>query len=181
MFEKTRLIVAQKLLRKKTAKLKRQKMLFDFASAKYVGIICASEDETSINILKSFLHFLQQKKIKYLVLGYFNGKHVPENFLYWKEMEFITQNELNFFFIPKGSIVNKFIAEPFDMMINCSMTNYFPVEYIAQTSIAKCKVGLPDGDGDYDLMIDIKQKNIRYFLENIQLYLSHLRTRTDFV
>ena len=165
------------LLRKKSAKLKRQKMLFDFASAKYVGILCATEDEENTRILKDFLNFLSQRGINYLVLGYFDGKKIPDNFLYWKGMEFITQNNLNFFFIPKNPTVDKFITEPFDLLINCSVRGYFPVEYMAQMSIAKCKVGtLHENQTDYDLMFDIqKQKNVGYFLENLKLYLSDLR------
>ncbi|MDR2036663.1 MAG: hypothetical protein LBQ60_01925 [Bacteroidales bacterium] len=152
-------------------------MLFDFASAKYVGIVCASADETSIKYLKEFMHFLAQKGIKYFVLGYFDGKKIPDNFLFWKEMEFITQNDLNLLMIPKGETVDKFIREPFDMLINCSINSYFPVEYISRLSVAKCKVGvLRDEDQEYDLMIDIKKHNtIDYFLENVKLYLSDLR------
>ncbi len=152
-------------------------MLFDLATAKYVGVVCATEDEASTSLLKDFLHLLTQKGIKYLVLGYFDGKKIPDNFLYWKGMEFITQNDLNFFFIPKSPAVDKFINEPFDLLINCSIKEYFPVEYVAQMSVAKCKVGTLHKDpSDYDLMFDIeKQKNVGYFLENLKLYLSDLR------
>jgi hypothetical protein len=177
ILEKIRLKIANRLLRKKISGLKRQKTLFDFASAKYAGIVCASENETSINVLKDFLGFLHQKGIRYFVLGYFAGKKIPEKFLFWQGMEFITQNDLNIFFIPKADVVDKFVAEPFDMLINCSIHPHFPVEYVAQTSVAKCKVGvLNDGNPNYDLMIDIgKQPSIKYFLDNVKLYLSNLR------
>ncbi len=177
VFEKLRLTIARHLLRKKSASLKRQKMLFDFASAQYVGIVCVTEDDVSVGHLKDFLHFLSQKGIKYLVLGYFDGKNIPDNFLYWKGMETVTQKDLNIFCIPKSPAVDKFIREPFDMLINCSVESYFPVEYIAQLSKAKCKVGvLHDEDSCYDLMVDInKNKTIGYFLENLKLYLSDLR------
>jgi hypothetical protein len=157
--------------------MKRQKMLFDFASAKYVGVICASSDESSIKILKDFLQFLRQHQIKYLVLGYFDGKKIPENFLFQKETDFITRSDLNLFFIPKGAVVTRFVAEPFDILINCSMNRYFPAEYITQISVAKCKVGASTGDiPDYDLLIDIsKKRDLGYFLDNVRLYLSNLR------
>lgn len=152
-------------------------MLFDFASAKYIGIVCSTEDEISTGHLKDFLQFLSQRGIKYLVLGYFDGKKIPDNFLYWKGMEFITHSDLNFFGIPNNPTVDKFVKEPFDMLINCSVENYFPIEYVTQLSHAKCKVGiLRDGDSYYDLMIDIrKKKTVEYFLENVKLYLSDLR------
>lgn len=177
IFESLRLKIANMLLRNKCAKLKRQKELFDFASATYVGVVCSTEDEISTGHLKDFLHYLSQRNIKYYVLGYFNGKNIPENFLYWKGMEFITHNDLNFFFIPNTPTVDKFIREPFDLLINCSIDNFFPIEYIAQLSLAKCKVGIWHDDNTcYDLMIDIsKKKTVEYFLENLKLYLSDLR------
>ena len=164
-------------LHKKTVNMKRQKMLFDFVSAKYVGVLCSPQDEITTNHLKDFLHFLTQKGIKYSVLGYFDEKSIPTNFLYWKEIDFITRQDLNFFFIPQNPIIDKFINEPFDILINFNLIDYFPVEYISQLSIAKCKVGIMrEGESCYDLMIDIKRKQtIEYFIQNLKIYLSNLR------
>ena len=169
--------MADMLLRRQTARMKRQKMLFDFASAKYIGILCSPQDEVSTGYLKDFMQYLSQKGIQYLVFGYFDGTQIPENFLYWKGMDFITRKDLNIFFMPKSPIVDKFIREPFDMLINCNIANYFPVEYISQLSVAKCKVGIMREDESYyDLMIDIqKNSTIEYFLKNLEIYLSNLR------
>ena len=165
------------LLRKKSARVKRQKMLHDFASAKYVGVLCSPQDELNTSHLKDFLYHLTQKGIQYSVFGYFDGNNIPENFLYWKGLDFITRKDLNFFFIPKNQIVDRFIHEPFDMLINCTVTQYFPVEYISQLSVAKCKVGIMrEGDSCYDLMIDIhKNRTIEYFLKNLEIYLANIR------
>ena len=152
-------------------------MLFDFASAKYVGVLCSPQDELSTVHLKEFLQYLSQKGIQYSVFGYFDGNQIPENFLYWKGMDFITRKDLTIFFVPKNPIVDKFICEPFDMLINCNIADYFPVEYMSQLSVAKCKVGIMrENESCYDLMIDIqKNRTIEYFLKNLKIYLSNLR------
>ena len=172
-----RLRIAQMLLRKKKSKVKRQKMLHDFASAKYVGVLCSPQNETDTGHLKNFLQYLSQKGIRYSVLGYFDGNQIPENFLYWKGMDFITRKDLNFFFIPDSPMVDKFIREPFDMLINCNVADYFAMEFIDCLSVAKCKVGIMRTiDPAYDLMIDItKNHTIEFFLENLEKYLSNLR------
>lgn len=177
IFENVRLKIANILLRQKSIKLKRQKILFDFASAKYVGILCSPQDEISTQYLRNFLHYLSQKGIRYSVFGYFNGKVIPDNFLYWKGIDFITRKDLNIFYIPKNPIVDKFTLEPFDMLINCSVIQHFPVEYIAKLSVAKCKVGIMhENESCYDLMIDIqKNPTIEYFLKNLEVYLSNIR------
>ena len=158
-------------------RIKRQKKLFDFATAKYIGVLCSPQDEVATGHIKNFLQYLSQKDIKYSVFGYFDGKNIPENFLFWKEMDFITHKDLNFFFMPKNQIVDKYIHEPFDMLINCSIVNYFPMEYMVQLSVAKCKVGMmQDGELCYDLMIDIqKNQTVEYFLKNLDIYLSNIR------
>ena len=165
------------LLRRESARIKRQKQLFDFTSAKYIGVLCSPQDEISTGHIKNFLQFLSQKGIRYSVFGYFDEKTIPENFLYWKGMDFITRQDLNFLLIPKNLVVGNFINEPFDMLINCTMTPYFPVEYIAQLSIAKCKVGIKhENESCYDVMIDIqKNHTIEYFLKNLEVYLSNLK------
>ena len=152
-------------------------MLFDFGSAKYIGVLCSSLDEASTTHLRDFLHYLSQRGIKYSVIGYFDGKNIPENFLYWKELDFITRKDLNFFFIPQSVMVDKFINEPFDMLINCNIAGYFPVEYMSHLSVAKCKVGINrEGESSCDLMIDIqKNQTIAYFLKNLEIYLTNLK------
>ena len=177
MFENIRLKIAHFLLRKGYAKVKRQKMLFDFSSAKHIGVLCSSLDEPSTVHLKNFLYHLSQRGIRYSVIGYFDGKTIPENFLYWKEMDFFTRKDLNFFFIPDIPMVGKFVRESFDMLINCNIAGYFPVEYISQLSVARCKVGIRrDDDLCCDLMIDIrKNQTIEFFLKNLEIYLTNLK------
>ena len=169
--------IARIYLRRRASKMKRQKVLYDFASAKHVGVLCMPQNETNTAKLKNFLHYLSRKGIKYTVFGYFDVNKIPENFLYLKDMDFITQQDLNFFFIPKSPAVTKFINEPFDMLINSCLSDYFPVEYIAQLSMAKCKVGIKrEGECGYDLMLDItKNQTIEFFLKNLEVYLSNLK------
>ena len=157
--------------------MSRQKALYDFASAKYIGVLCAPQDEIYTTHLKEFLHYLSRKGVKYSVLGYFDAEKIPENFLYLKDSDFITQTDLNLLFIPQTAIAQKFINEPFDMLINCNIANYFALEYISQLSIAKCKVGIMrEGDSGCDLMIDIsKERTIEFYLKNLEKYLSNLR------
>jgi hypothetical protein len=152
---------------------KRQKMLFDFSSAKTVGIICASVNERDY-ILNNFRHFLSQRGIQYQLLEYCNGKKIPENNSFLNELDFFTQKDLSFFFIPHSPAVNKFINRPFDMLINCSMKTYFPVHYVMGVSRARCKVGIGNEE-ENDLSMDIKKKEIGYYLENVKLYLTNLR------
>ena len=164
-------------LRRKAAKQQRQKVLHDFASAKHIGLLSVVQNEADTACLKEFLHYISRRDIKYTVFGYFMDNNIPENFLYLKNMDFLTQKNLNFLFIPKSPEVEKFIAEPFDILISCNISNSFPVKYISQLSKAKYKVGILNEDSaGYDLTIDIsKEKTIEYFLKNIVIYLSNLK------
>ena len=177
IFENLRYKIANVVLRRKQAKVNRQKALYDFASAKHLGLVSSIHNEADAACLKEFLHYLSRRAIKYTVFGYIVDSKIPENFLYLKDMDFITRENLNFLFIPNTPNVQKFIDNPFDILICCNVSNFFPVEYIAQLSLAKCKVGIKqDHEYGYDLTIDIsKERTIEYFLKNLVIYLSNLR------
>ena len=159
--------------------MKRRKMMYDFTTAKYIGILCAPQDNVSTTYLKGFLQYLSKKGIKYSVFGYFDQNKIPDNFLYLKDMDFITTKELNLFFIPKSPNAKKFVQEQFDMLINCCLADYFAVEYMAHLSMARFKVGITrDGEMGYDLTIDIKKnRTVEYFLKNLELYLTNLTSK----
>ena len=181
ILEEFRHKVARIYLRKRFAMVQRQRMMYDLSSAKYIGILCAPQDEACIVLLKEFLNTLSRKGIKYSVLGYFNKNKIPENFLYLTGMDFIIQKDLNLLLIPQNTSVDKFIQEPFDMLIDCSIPDYFPIEYIARLSLAKYKVGIfREGEPYYDLTVDItKNRTIEYFFKSLDMYLSNLTSKNS--
>ena len=61
--------------------------------------------------------------------------------------------------MPVSEVTDKFIKEPFDILIDLSLENYYPIQYNTALSPAKFKAGRYTQDDPYlDLMIDIEKE-----------------------
>jgi len=127
--------------------------------AKSVGILYNATNPVSFEIIKTFTKVLMQKKIEVSALGYVNSKKLIDHYLYRKGYDFFTRNELNWFYKPASITVQEFIKRPFDILINLSLENYYPIQYITALSSSSFKVGKLLGEPFYmDMMIDIEKE-----------------------
>ncbi|TSA49937.1 MAG: hypothetical protein D4R43_03060 [Sphingobacteriales bacterium] len=71
-------------------------------------------------------------------------------------------------------LVDEFIDRKFDILINVSIKENLPLEYIAALSQASYRVGLYDPNKLYcnDLMIDLKgNKTLQKYIDQVKHYL----------
>ncbi|MEE4196101.1 MAG: hypothetical protein V2I54_00525 [Bacteroidales bacterium] len=161
-------------LKKNLRKNRRQLRVHNFNTAQTVGILFNSPDEESFRIVKDFLSFLSNNNLKVIALGYVPEKKIPENLLLRKGINFFCKKDLTWYYKPKNESVNQFILQDFDLLIDLSLKEYFPLYYIGQLSNASFKIGRQPEKYQYqDLMIDIgKNHSIDYLIEQIKHYLT---------
>lgn len=161
-------------LRKKLRNFKRTRESHNFETAKTAGILFTPADQTSFEQIKHFLTYLGNFKLQIYVLGYIDAKTIPESFLFWKGINLFSRKELTWSMAPKTPLVNDFIEKQFDILLDLSLKDFYPVEYIARLSKAKFKVGrYTERHNGYDLMFDIKPDNtLEEYLEYIKTYLN---------
>jgi len=127
--------------------------------AKHIGIIYNATEYISFEIIKNLAKNLSGGSRKITVLGYVDSKKLIDNYLYRKGFDFFSKNELNWYFKPVSLVVDQFIKEPFDLLINLSLDEHFPIRYITTLSPATFKTGKFSADDDcLDLMIDIEKE-----------------------
>jgi hypothetical protein len=147
-----------------TAHLKNQTRLplvCNINDAKHIGIIYNATEYISFEIIKNLAKDLSHNSRKISVLGYVDSKKLIDNYLYRKGFDFFSKNELNWYFKPVSSVVDQFIKEPFDLLINLSLDEHFPIRYITTLSPATFKTGkFSDDDDCLDLMIDIEKERL---------------------
>jgi len=167
-------------LRRKLRHFERVRESHNFDTAKTAGILFTPTDQTSFEQIKHFLTYLNNFKLQIYVLGYIDNKIIPESFLFWKGINLFSRKELNWSMIPKTPVVTDFIDKPFDVLLDLSLDDFFPVEYIARLSKSKFKVGrFTEKHDSYDLMFDIKQEhNLDAYLEFIKVYLNLINKQT---
>jgi len=109
------------------------------------------------------------------VIGFFNLKQMPPMTYSKLEYDFFSQKELNWMGKPSGVVVQNFINEEYDLLIDLNVHDHFPLKYMCALSRARFKVGkysLADTDM-YDMMIDADNtKTVKYFLRQIDIYVT---------
>jgi hypothetical protein len=143
----------------------RTPVLCNLDEAQHIGILYNATEYITFEIIRNLAKELSHESKKITVLGYVDSKNLIDSYLYRKGFDFFSKNELNWYSRPVSPVVDQFIAEPFDILMNLSLKDYYPIHYITALSAARFKTGkYSPNDKDLDLMIDIEKEK-----ENIRL------------
>jgi hypothetical protein len=147
------------------------------SSAKSIGLLYYLADEAAYNTIEAFVQSLNEKQKKVRLICYTDLKFAPHYFIPKLTQDIITVKDLNWFRKPAKGFVREFIGEKFDLLLDLSMFDYFPLQYIAALSDASFKVGRFDEDHTsyYDLMIHTSGvTGLDEFISQIDHYLNML-------
>lgn len=159
ILDNTKILIGRKVLQNKLKNLIRDTKVCNINDAKTVGIIYNATNSVSFEIIRDFTRILMQKKIEVSVLGYVDSKKLIDHYLYRKGFDFFTKNNLNWYKRPKSDTVDDFMNKPYDILINLSLDEYYPIQYVLALSPSAFKVGKYFEEPNYmDLMIDIEKE-----------------------
>ena len=161
------------ILEKKVNDLSRNKQFINLADSATIGIVFHQPDNGNFKAIQEFMKMLAAEGKQIAALGYIEGKNVPDFYLLRKGFNFFCDSDLNWFHQPEAGFVDDFVKREFDILINLSIDNSFPVEYIYALSNAKFKVGIyANGISHSDLVIDVKDNHdVDYLIGQITHYL----------
>lgn len=152
-------------------KITRKSIRFD--RAKFIGILFDASDMSYRDEVVKYAEALKKKGKKVKLLGFINTKEAQENLTF----DFFNKKQLDFSLLPKSEIVNQFIKQPFDLLINLFFHENLPLEYISAASKARFRVGKHSTQThSFDLMIDMKEskKGLTYFTKQLELILQKM-------
>jgi len=121
----------------------------------------------------NFQRFLQKLELRFQkvqVIGFLDKKAAD------KQMDYpiFTKKEINWLWKPKGTQVNNFKNQQFDLLINLCQQNCLPLEYLAVTSKAHYKIGATtDYPNQYDLIL--KTDDFKSYLDQINFFLKKFK------
>jgi hypothetical protein len=161
------------ILKRKLQGFSRRKEYINLEDAGTVGIIFHQTDNKSFETVQRFLKSLASEGKQIVAIGYIQSRKIPDFYLLRRGFNFFCVKDLNWYCRPEPEFAKEFMHREFDILINLSMDNLFPVEYIYALSRARFKAGkFTNGSGYTDLAIDIKEsRDIEYLIENISHYL----------
>jgi hypothetical protein len=165
---------ANYVLKKKLAKLKRDKRLVNLHNARTIGIIYHVTSQTTFQIVKTLVKELTSRQRQVLAIGFVNRKSIPNYCIAANSGYHFNLRDLNWYGGPKNDYVHEFINKEFDILIDLSLDDLFIFKYISGLSRSHFKVGRHnDAHLDcFDLMIKAEPNiSLETLIEQITHYL----------
>ncbi|MBN1952713.1 MAG: hypothetical protein JW801_16040 [Bacteroidales bacterium] len=158
--ENTKRLLGERAIRQQQKMQKRKLASCNIQNAKTIGILFNATHAVAFDIVKDLVKDMEVYKANILALGFVDSKQLIDHYLYRKGFDFFTRNELNWYGKPTSENVQAFIKKPFDILLDLSLDNPFPVKYIVACSSAKFKAGRYQPEQEYlDFMIDMEKEN----------------------
>jgi len=155
-------------------KVSRHKQVYNLDTAKSVGIIFNATKQSSFDAAKELAEYISKKQADVFALGFVDSKEILNYYSDRSGFDFFSRKNLNWYGKPNNPVTEKFINRETDILIDLSLENFFPIQYIVGLSKARFKSGrFIEGDSYYDLMIDIRKNNeLSSFIKHLKHYLS---------
>lgn len=169
-------------LQKETVGRKRNSTFMNMSEAKTIGILFEASNAENFELVKRYVGYLREMRKKVKVIGYFSTKEIPQLTYSKLEYDFFDKKQLNWYVKPSGAVIDNFIEEEYDILIDLNIHEHLPLKFIAGLSKARFKVGkTQQGSAEiYDLSIDHSaDKTLKYFLRQVDTYLMMINKREE--
>lgn len=169
-------LIGNYLLKKELSRQHRRVVVSNLGTANKVGIIYYAADEGTYKAVKEFVRSLKEEGIRKIrAIGYVDKKAIPDHFPVKLEFDYFSKKNLNWYQKPSGVVVDNFLQEEFDILIDLSIDDCYPLKYILAKSKAKFKVGKQSEEKNaiFDMRIELKQvKSLRFLITQLNHYLN---------
>jgi hypothetical protein len=170
-------------LKRKMRSIKRRKTVHNFQTADSVGVLFSSDQLNQFDTINGFLDYLSNNNLKVFALAYVKSKSIPDELSAKRKINFFTHKDLNFYYKPKNTLIDSFIDKDFDILIDLSTKDYFPLTLVNNLSKSHFKVGLDNlSSREYDFMFSLGESHdLYYYIEQIKHYLSNINKEKTIV
>ncbi len=149
-------------------------------SASTVGFIFDAENREYYSAAKEFMNFVEQKgNIKVFGLAFVSKSDLIGYFPYRKGVDYFGLNKQNWYGKPLDEGIEEFIERPFDILIDISLSEIYPVKYIFALSKAKFKICNNCAKAKHaDFVLELDRINdLDLFIEQVKHYLETIEPK----
>lgn len=167
-------VTLSNLLLSRASRPEREIKTINIKDAKTLGIVYLADNEEMADLVRRYVKFLKEYKIRVKAIGYFDQKELPQDVNPKLEFDFITKKDLNLQLEPKCVEAENFVNEAFDILIDMNVEENNIMQYLTLHSRAKFKVGAQrlKYNDLFDLTIVLKEdEGCRQLMKNIDRYL----------
>ena len=147
-----------------------------------VGVLYHCDSEETHKKVKVFVDFLR-KEIgvrDVMAMAFVDEKEIPSYLIAKLNFVQICRKDLDWKMMPRGNEVANFITEPFDVLIDLSLEDVLPIQYMVAGSRAAFKVGRKEGLNEElnDMLIDMAgSKSLSQYINHVNKYLHMLNAK----
>lgn len=140
-----------------------------------IGILFDASNLENVDLINEYSAKFRELGKRIELLAYYKSTKNTEK----HEFPFFTSQEINWYYKPRGEKVKRFMSTKFDLLINASIEDCEPLDYIAAMSKARYRIGCysPEKTSHYDLMISLKQeRTLSHYMDQVNHYLQIIKT-----
>lgn len=156
----------------------------NIGAARKVAIVYVVEDETAHNHVRNYVKRIKEDLgiSNVMALGFVEQKVLP-HYLHAKlNFDAISLKDLNWYRIPHGNTVQNFMAEEFDVIIDLTLEDRLPIQYIMAKSRSRFKVGRWSDSNKkiLDMMIDMAgARSLPQLIQQVHRYLLMINSKHE--
>lgn len=166
--------LARRNLHQEHLKLSRQRKSTNLEDARTIGLLYYLSDENTYKEIEEFLKVLVDNNLKVRVACYTDNKIQPHYFIPKLSQDILIPKDLNWYGKPEKMFVRDFLTEKFDILIDLSLREHYPLLYLAALSQSALKIGRFDERHQefFDMMIHTSDDTtLKEFTDQILHYL----------
>ncbi len=151
---KIRLLLKQRALRRYA----RKRHVVSYALAKHFAVLYEMEPGGGFASIRPIVKQLQTENKKLSVVAYYPQKRMPEALDVPEGVACVVRKDFSLLMRPKNEALRQFLNKEYDILIDLSSHQAFPMKMLAAMTPATYKVGAhhPDYVDIYDLILDVK-------------------------
>lgn len=147
-----------------------------------VGIVYHVKDERSFKRVKNYVKKLKEEQgiSKIKALGYYEGKEQPVYLDSRLHYDYFNRKDLNWYGKPHGSRVESFVNEAYEILIDLSLEDRLPLQFVMANSQARFKVGRlsPLNEKINDMLIDMAGvQSLSQYIKQVDHYLTIINNK----
>jgi len=178
VIDKLKLSYAHMQLKREVANISRDRTDPDIHRAGCIGILYDATDRDTFADFCEFYKDLKDSHKSPVSLGYIDFKETLSfHPLARPEADYFFKSQVNWLQKPNSAVVDNFINEPFDILINLTLQDNYSLDYIAAVSKAGLKIGRAQSAVAfcYDLTFQLDESaDLKTFAYTIVHYLSQI-------
>ena len=178
IIKKIRKFARYYFLRRHMARRERKKMVMGLDDAIKIGLVFDASEAADYRLTANFVKSLQDMGKKVQCMGYVQQKKLPGYLHHQVNWVFCQSKDFTWNLRAKTNLMNQFLDDQLDILIDLSPSTLFHTKYIAGISNAKYKVGRfnPEQVDIFDLLMQVPDDvNLNDLMTHIIHYLKIIK------